>query len=293
MSNKLLLTLSLFLALYVASNHAAQPLALKTRLQLKGQFIQGGLIRGRAPSGSQLSLDGEAVFITSSGSFAFGFARDAARISTLEYISPAGAKQQQSFQISQRDYRIQRINGLPPDKITPRTQQQRDRIKKDIAQVKQARMIHSDYSGFMQAFIWPAKGRISGVYGSQRILNGEPRRPHFGVDIAGPMGSPVIAPADGKVVVAEADMYFSGGTLILDHGGGVFSSFLHLSKIKVKRHQKVKQGQQIAEMGATGRATGSHLDWRINWFQIRLDAAKLVSLKPPEKLHIISGEKHD
>ena len=260
--------------------------------QLKGDFIQGGLIRGHLPMEGKLLLDGKKVFITHSGDFAFGFGRDAAKQSELVWITADGSRETQQLQIKQRQYRIQKINGLPVDKVTPRTREQKLHIKKDIALTSEARSHQSSYLGFVQKFIWPAAGRISGVYGSQRVLNGQPRRPHFGLDIAGPTGSRVIAPADGQVVVAEPDMYFSGGTVIIDHGGGVFSSFLHLSKINVRLLQMVKQGEAIAEMGASGRVTGPHLDWRINWFNIRLDPAKLVSAKPPAKVQV-REKRHD
>lgn len=133
---------------------------------------------------------------------------------------------------------------------------------------------------FMQSFIWPSIGPISGVYGSQRILNGQPRRPHFGVDVAAPTGTPVRAPAAGIITLAHPDMYFSGGTVILDHGHGVSSSFLHLSRIHVQVGQRVEQGELIAEIGATGRVTGPHLDWRMNWFGQRIDPALLVGAMP-------------
>lgn len=146
--------------------------------------------------------------------------------------------------------------------------------------VKQARDRIELDTAFAQDFIWPAVGPISGVYGSRRILNGEPRRPHYGVDVAGPVGQPVYAPADGLVTLYVPDMYYSGGTMIIDHGYGISSTFLHLSKEHVEVGQRVKQGDLIAEIGATGRVTGPHLDWRMNWFEKRVDPQLLVPSQP-------------
>ena len=145
---------------------------------------------------------------------------------------------------------------------------------------REARKLDAERTDFLTGFIWPAKGRISGVYGSQRILNGQPRRPHFGVDVAAPVGTEVRAPADGVVTMVHSDMFYSGGTMILDHGHGLSSSFLHLHRILVKKGQRIRQGDLIAEIGATGRVTGPHLDWRINLFAKRLDPQLLVSEMP-------------
>ena len=146
--------------------------------------------------------------------------------------------------------------------------------------VKKARTIDDPRADFLSGFRWPIKGRISGVYGSQRILNGEPRRPHFGIDIAAPTGTKVGAPADGVVTMVHPDMFFSGGTMIVDHGHGLSSAFLHLSRILVEKGDRVVQGQTIAEVGSTGRSTGPHLDWRINLFDRRLDPSLLVGPMP-------------
>jgi len=144
-------------------------------------------------------------------------------------------------------------------------------------QIAKARATRSQLSDFLDDFILPAQGRISGVYGSQRVFNGEPRRPHFGLDVANKVGTPVIAPVGGIITLAEDDMYYSGGTLIMDHGFGVSSTFIHLSKIHVTAGQRVEKGELIAEIGATGRVTGPHLDWRVNWYRERLDPALLLS----------------
>ena len=152
-----------------------------------------------------------------------------------------------------------------------------DRINRENKSIKLIRNLNSDINYVFQKFIWPNKGIISGVFGSQRILNGKPRRPHYGVDIAAKNGSPVLSPTDSIVRMAENDLYFTGGTIMLDHGHGVISVYSHLSKIKVNVGDKVLKGQKIAEVGSTGRSTGPHLDWRINWFNQRLDPALLIN----------------
>ena len=159
-----------------------------------------------------------------------------------------------------------------------------DRIKRENRLIKKARSEDSAVPHFLRGWQWPAKGRISGVYGSQRILNGKPRRPHYGIDIAAPVGTPIVAPSDGIVRLAERDLYYTGGTIILDHGHGLSSAFLHMQRVTVKPGQMVKQGQKIGTLGSTGRSTGPHLDWRINLFGARLDPQLLVPpMKPPKK----------
>jgi murein DD-endopeptidase MepM/ murein hydrolase activator NlpD len=152
-----------------------------------------------------------------------------------------------------------------------------ERIRRENRQIAQVRAGYTESDAFRAGFILPAEGPISGVYGSQRILNGEPRRPHFGLDIAAPTGTAVIAPAAGTVALAEPDLYFTGGTLMIDHGRGITSVFSHLSALTVSEGDFVAQGEKIGEIGATGRATGPHLDWRVNWFEVRLDPALLLN----------------
>ena len=151
------------------------------------------------------------------------------------------------------------------------------RIREEGAIVRAARAFDTAETHLFAPFAWPARGPISGVYGSQRVLNGEPRQPHFGVDIAAPEGTPVRAPAGGEIRLAEVDLYYSGGTVILDHGHGLSSTFLHMSRVDVAVGQRVAQGEVIGAIGATGRVTGAHLDWRMNWFERRLDPALLVA----------------
>ncbi|MDX1513147.1 MAG: M23 family metallopeptidase [Gammaproteobacteria bacterium] len=250
-------------------------------LRLEGKFIQGGLVIGHAPSGVRVSIDGAPVRVSDEGVFVFGFGRDAPASARLEIAYPDGRVTERVLDVEKRAYRIQRIDGLPERKVTP-SEADLARISQEAAMVRAARARDDPRTDFLDGFIWPATGRISGVYGSQRILNGEPRRPHFGVDVAGPVGTPVRAPAPGLVTLAHPDMFFSGGTLIIDHGHGLSSSFLHLSEILVEHGQRVRRGDLIARIGATGRATGPHLDWRMNWFDARIDPALLAGPMPAE-----------
>lgn len=246
----------------------------------RGEWCQGHLLRGQAEPGSQAWLNTSKLRVGPTGDFVFGFSRDEAEVQTLKVQRPNGVTWLHADKPCVREYKIQRIDGLPPKKVTP-DEASLKRIRQEGARAAAARKFdEADESVFVD-FIWPAQGPISGVYGSQRILNGQPRRPHFGVDVAAPTGTPVIAPAAGVVRMAHPDMYFSGGTLIVDHGFGVTSSFLHLSRIVVEEGQRVEQGQKIAEIGATGRVTGPHLDWRMNWFKVRVDPQPLVGEMPP------------
>jgi murein DD-endopeptidase MepM/ murein hydrolase activator NlpD len=183
------------------------------------------------------------------------------------------------LQIVPRTYDIQRIDGLLGQMVTPDAETLK-RIRDEAAKVAEARRRDSGRTDFLQPFAWPRLGRITGVYGSQRVLNGQPRQPHFGVDVAGPVGAPVVAPAAGEVVLAEPDLYFTGGTIMLDHGHGLTSVLMHLSSVDVAVGQVVRQGEPVGRLGATGRVTGPHLDWRMNWFDQRIDPQLLVPPMP-------------
>lgn len=244
-------------------------------LSLKGDFTQGGLVIGQATKGSKVTFEDTDLELTPDGYFVFGFHRDMPDTATLT-VTNGDSKEVQKLFVRKRDYNIERIDGLPPSKVNPMKPEVLKRIRKEGALVAEARKNTSKDEFFMQDFIWPAEGRLSGFYGSQRVLNGEPKRPHYGVDVAAPTGTEVVAPADGTVRLAYDDMFYSGGTLIIDHGYGVSSTFIHLNSIDVENGQKVKQGDKIATIGETGRATGPHLDWRINWYSSRLDPQLLV-----------------
>lgn len=257
---------------FIGSQVSAQEPLL---LSLKGDFAQGGLVIGQAVKGSTVVFDDKELELTPSGNFVFGFHRDMPETATL-VVSKGESQEVQKLFIRKRDYNIERIDGLPPSKVNPMKPETLKRIRKEGALVANARKNTDQQTSFMQDFIWPAKGRLSGFYGSQRVLNGEPKRPHYGVDVAAPTGTAVVAPADGVVRLAYDDMFYSGGTLIVDHGYGVSSTFIHLNSIDVEEGVSVKQGDKIATIGETGRATGPHLDWRINWYSSRLDPQLLV-----------------
>ncbi len=243
-------------------------------LALDGQWQQGGMVIGKAPRGTQVWLNDQPLRVAASGEFVFGFNRDEGTSVRLRW-QQAGEQGQGNVAVAARSYDIQRVNGVASKYVTP-DPKVAARIKEDNRKVAEARSRDDARLDFLPGFIWPAQGWVSGVYGSQRIFNGEPRNPHFGLDIAAPEGAAVVAPAAGVVSLTEPDLYFSGGTLIVDHGHGISSTFIHLSAIEVKPGQRVNQGQQIGRVGSTGRSTGPHLDWRVNWFQVRLDPALLL-----------------
>ena len=243
---------------------------------LDGRLIQGGLVVGRTAPGSRVTQDGQRVRVSADGDFLLGFTRDAPATSDLSVELPGGRVVSETLQVAAREYDIQRIDGLPESKVSPYKPEDLARIRKDSADANKARARDDDRQDFLGGFAWPVTGPISGVYGSQRVLNGKPRRPHFGVDIAAPVGTPVRAPAAGVVTLAVPDMFFSGGTLIIDHGHKLSSSFLHMSRLLVTVGDRVRQGDVIGEVGATGRGTGAQLDWRMNLRDRRIDPQLLV-----------------
>lgn len=252
-----------------------------SQIKLEGKWLQGGLLKGQFVSGvgGSVAFLGNQVPVTPSGVFMLGLGRDAPRQVLLKAENAEGLSCQQTFKVEQRDYRIQRVEGVPKKTVNPGPEYYA-RIRTEAAAAREARAVRLDLPYYVQSFEWPLTGPISGVYGSQRYYNGSPRRPHFGVDIARPTGTKVMAPAGGVVTLAHDDMFFSGGTLILDHGQGLSSSFLHLSKLLVEVGQVIEPGQLIAEVGATGRVTGPHLDWRMNWLNQRIDPQLLVPPMP-------------
>lgn len=244
-------------------------------VELNGELSQGALVRAKVQPGTLVFLNDEAVKVNEFGQFAFGFAREAELEQMLKLVYPDGLTELKPLKLKQRQYKIQQVNGISKKIMKPDPKAQ-ERAAKDSEQVKAARAQFTENDAFNQNFIWPLTGRISGVYGSQRVYNGKPGTPHYGVDVAAKTGTVVVAPADGVISLSVPDMFYSGGTMIIDHGYGVSSSFLHLSKLYVKQGQLVKQGDKVAEVGSTGRSTGPHLDWRVNWYQVRLDPTTVV-----------------
>ena len=244
-------------------------------LALAPTILQGGLVTARTEPGAAVEVDGRPVRVSSEGVFLVGAGRDAEGPIVVEVTTADRRRRSLRVTVESRQYRIQRIEGLPAAKVTP-PPEVLERIRREAAMTRAARARDDARADFLGGFEWPLRGRITGVYGSQRVLNGEPRRPHYGVDVAAPVGTPVRAPADAVVSLVHDDMYYSGGTLIMDHGHGLSSTFIHLSKVLVAEGERVSKGQVVAEVGATGRATGPHLDWRMNLFEQRLDPQLLV-----------------
>lgn len=244
---------------------------------LEGNFIQGGLVKGKIDSNVSVRFKERLLRKTSKGFFVIGFGRDHPKIANLSikinqnWIS-------KTLNIKKRIYKTQMINGLEKKMVTP-PKSFYDRIIRENKAIKNIRNLDSDIDFIFQEFNWPAKGIISGVFGSQRILNGKPKRPHYGIDIAAKKGATVVAPTESIVRMAEKDLYYTGGTIMLDHGHGLTSVYSHLSSINVKVGDKILKNQKIGEVGSTGRSTGPHLDWRVNWFDQRLDPLLLLENK--------------
>jgi hypothetical protein len=243
---------------------------------------QGGFVWGKVSAGSVVMADGVALDVLDDGMTFWGFGRDA--VGPREIVVTQGDSHcRQSVDIVPREYRVQRVEGVPAKTVNPPTEQLA-RIRREGALVKAARADHRMRSELMRAvfagFAWPLEGPISGVYGSRRYYNGEPGRPHYGIDVAAATGTLVRAPAVAVVTLAEPDLFYSGGTIVLDHGYSLSSSFLHLSKVRVSVGDELQAGDVIGEVGATGRATGPHLDWRMNWRDQRIDPELLAPPMP-------------
>ena len=241
-------------------------------VEFDGKFIQGHFIIGKTDPGTKVKIDKKQVKVSKDGYFAFGLDRDR-KYDVVITIEKDGVKEKITKRVQKRKYNIQKIDGLEEKKVTP-PEEVYERIKKENKLIAEARAVDSDLDFFKDKFIIPVDDSIiTGVYGSQRILNGKPKWPHYGLDFAQKEGTPVKAMLDGTVTLSESDLYYTGGTLIFDHGHGISTLYMHMQKILVEKGQKVKQGEVIGMVGSTGRATGPHLDIRLNWFDIRLDPA--------------------
>jgi len=239
-----------------------------------GKFIQGSFIIGKTEPGSEVFIDKKKVKVTSDGYFAFGLGRDRKNDIVIKINEKKIVKK-----VFKRKYKIQRIDGLEEKKVTP-PEEVYERIKRENKWIGEARAINSDLAFFKNKFINPLENAIiTGVYGSQRILNGKPKWPHYGIDFAAKEGTEIKAMLDGVVTLAEPDLFYTGGTLIFDHGHGVSTLYMHLKTLMVKKGQKVNQGDIIGTVGSTGRSTGAHLDVRLNWFQVRLDPATVLDIR--------------
>ncbi len=247
-------------------------------LELRGTWQQGALLLGTVPPGHRVVLEGREVEVSPEGHFVIALGRDAPAQVTLK-TGVGDALASHNYTVARRSYDIQRIEGVPQETVTPPPEVMA-RIQREARLVASARAASAPRLDYLAGFARPLAGPVAGVYGSQRVYNGVPRSPHYGLDIAAPTGTPVMAPAPGIVKLVQRDLYFSGGTLIVDHGYGVFSTFIHLSDILVGEGDAVAAGDPIARVGATGRATGPHLDWRINWYDVRVDPALVLEHFP-------------
>ena len=244
-------------------------------IEFTGKFIQGHFILGKTDPESKIIIDKKEIKVSKDGFFVFGIDRDRKFDFLITKISD-GKKKKITKQVFKRKYKIQRIDGLPENKVTP-PEEVYKRIKKENNAIGEARAINSDLNYFKNKFIMPVDGIITGVYGSQRILNGKPKWPHYGIDIAADEGTHIKSSGNGIVTMAEDDLYYTGGTIIMDHGHGISTIYSHLENVLVSVGDKINQGDIIGTVGSTGRSTGPHLDFRINWFQTRLDPMTVLN----------------
>ena len=244
-------------------------------IEFKGEFLQGHYIVGITDPSAKIKVDKKNIKVSKDGYFVFGLDRDR-KFDVLITKTLNGNKEIFTKKVLKRKYRIQRIDGLPENKVTP-PESVYKRIREENNKIGEARAINSNLPFFKDQFIMPVEGIISGVYGSQRILNGKPKWPHYGIDIAAKQGTKIKSSASGTVTMAEGDLYYTGGTIIMDHGHGISTIYSHLENVMVSVGDQVKQGDIIGTVGSTGRSTGPHLDFRVNWFQTRLDPMSLLN----------------
>ena len=267
MDCKIIIRLFFLIILFTASQSSA--------IEFKGKFLQGHYIIGITEPSAKIIIDKKNVKVSNDGYFVFGIDRDRKFDVTIIKIVN-GKKEKIIKKVLKRKYNIQRIDGLEESKVTP-PESVYKRIKEENNKIGEARAINSDLPFFKNQFIMPVDGIISGVYGSQRILNGKPKWPHYGIDIAAKKGTKIKSSGTGIVTMAEKDLYYTGGTVIMDHGHGISTIYSHLESLNVNVGDEILQGDIIGTVGSTGRSTGPHLDFRINWFQTRLDPMSVLS----------------
>ena len=243
-------------------------------VEFNGKFLQGHFIIGSTDPSAKIIIDKKEVKVSKDGFFVFGIDRDRKFDLIITKVKD-GKKEKIVKKILKREYNIQRIDGLEESKVTP-PESVYKRIKEENNKIGKARAIDSDLLFFKDKFIMPVDGIISGVYGSQRILNGKPRWPHYGIDIAAKKGTMIKSSGSGTVTMAEDDLYYTGGTIIMDHGHGISTIYSHLESVMVSVGDKINKGDIIGTVGSTGRSTGPHLDFRVNWFQTRLDPMSVI-----------------
>lgn len=247
---------------------------------LPKDMSQGGVVIATLPALASATVNGKPVRVGNDGTLVFGVGRDETGPLVVKLAWRDGRRETVRIRVMPRDWPIERVNGVPPKTVNP-PPEIAERIRREQAGVTAARDRDDAREDFLGGFIWPVQGRISGRFGNQRIYNGDPKAPHSGMDIAVPTGTPVKSPAAGEVTFAQPDLYLTGGTVLIDHGFGLSSNFLHLSRLDVKVGQHVRQGQVIGAAGMTGRATGPHVHWGFNWFGVRLDPLLLPGITPP------------
>ena len=265
-------------ALSLAAATSVAP-AADCAVELPASATQGGLVAGRVARGCTVEFAGRSLRLAADGGFVFGLGRDAPPSVDVTVRDPGGRATVRSLAVAPRKWQVERVDGVPQSTVTPAPDIVA-RIAREQARVMQARLRDDAREDFRAGFAWPAQGRISGVYGSQRILNGTPKDPHYGLDIAAATGTPALAPAAGIVSFAAPDLYLTGGTVVIDHGHGLSSTFIHLSRVEVRVGERVAQGQRFGAIGMTGRASGPHLHWGMNWFDVRLDPGLVVQPPP-------------
>lgn len=258
---------------------AAAAAASDRASEVPASVPQGALVVARTAPGNTVTLGGRPLRVSDDGRFVFGVGRDQTGPLRLTVHWFDGATETVNIAVAPRAWPLERVDGVPPDTVEP-PPEIAARIAREQTLVAAARTLDDPRTDFAGSFTWPVAGRISGRFGHQRVYNGIPKSPHSGLDIAAPEGTPVKAPAAGIVTFAAPHLYLTGGTVLLDHGHGVSSNFLHLSRIDVHVGQRVEQGQVIGAVGATGRASGPHLHWGMNWFEVRVDPLLLVT--PPQ-----------
>ncbi|MFZ7094555.1 M23 family metallopeptidase [Luteimonas dalianensis] len=254
------------------------PAAADARIVFPASVQQGAMVLGRVPPGSAVEYDGRSLRVTGYGSVVFGVGRDASGPARVLVTRPDGGTQAVEIAVTARDWPLQRVDGVPPATVDPPAALA-ERIRREQALVTAARVDDRPLTGFAQHFEQPVQGRISGRFGRARVYNGKPGSPHSGMDIAAPQGTAIRAPADGVITLAEPDLYITGGTVLIDHGHGIGSNFLHMSRLDVAVGDAVRQGQVIGAVGSTGRSTGPHLHWGMTWFGTRIDP-QLVLERP-------------
>ena len=291
MSRLLLIAFSLLLAACASSKElklAPTPTPAPKLIEFPESAVQGSLVIGRVPAGSEVFTTEETqadneppikLKVSKNGRVVFGIGRDDTQIKILLIDMGNGELDSWKITIKPRQFNIENINGVPQDTVTP-SPTIAARIEREQAEVTAARSRNDDRLDFDTKFIWPVEGRISGVYGSQRIYNGTPKSWHSGLDVAAAQGTPIKAPAGGIITFAKPNLYLTGGTVLIDHGMGISSNFLHLSRLDIKVGDRVKQGQIIVLVGMTGRATGPHMHWGMNWLKVRIDPQLMVPTKP-------------